>query len=62
MPSLVIAIRPLVAAMPHRLFSTMSKRIRGEAPYAVALRRKVGENSAVASAATSRSTSVLHTA
>ena len=40
----------------------MSNRIRGEAPKAVALRRKVGEKVSSAMAVTSRSTSVLHSA
>ena len=40
----------------------MSKRIRGLAPNAVALRRKVGEKLSSASAETSRSTSALHAA
>jgi hypothetical protein len=31
-PSLSIAITPVVQARPARLFRTMSKRIRGEAP------------------------------
>jgi hypothetical protein len=31
-PSLVIAMRLVVQASPLRLFSTMSKRIRGDAP------------------------------
>ena len=49
-PSLVIAIRLVVQARPDRLFSTMSKRIRGLAPNAVAFRRKVGEKSSSAMA------------
>ena len=40
----------------------MVNRIRAEAPYAVALRRNVGENTSDARAATSRSTSTLHCA
>ena len=34
----------VVHARPERLLSTTSKRIRGDAPHAVALRRNVGEN------------------
>ena len=40
----------------------MSKRIRGEAPNAVALRMKVGENVSSAIVVRSRSTSTLHSA
>ena len=40
----------------------MSKRIRGEAPNAVALRMNVGEKVSSAIAVTSRSTSTLHSA
>ncbi len=59
-PSLVMAISPRVKASPARLLSTMSKRIRGDAPNAVALRRNVGAKSSDAMAPTSRSTSALH--
>src|SRR5947207_9454869 len=61
-PSLVILILPVVHATPARLFITRSKRIRGDAPNAVALRRNVGEKSSSAMAPTSRSTNVLQTA
>jgi hypothetical protein len=57
-----MAILFSVHASPERLLSTMSKRIRGLAPNAVALRRNVGENSSPAIPATSRSTSALHRA
>ena len=60
MPSLVMVMRPVVQASPARLFSTMSKRMRGEAPNAVALRRKVGAKRSSASGPTSRSTIILH--
>src|SRR5215467_649847 len=61
-PSLVIAIFFVVHAKPARLLRTTSKRILGDAPKAVALRRNVGQNSASASAPTSRSTKTLHLA
>ena len=61
-PSFVRRIPPVVHASPARLFSTTSNRIRGEAPKAVALRRKVGEKSSSASAPTSSSTQVLEIA
>ena len=61
-PSLVIAMKPVVRARPARLLSTRSKRMRGDAPKTVALRRNVGEKSSSAIAPTSRSTSVLHVA
>src|SRR5215203_1313575 len=57
-----MAIFPVVQARPDRLFKTMSKRIRGEAPNAVALRRKVGEKLSSAIRVKSRSTRVLHSA
>ena len=60
-PSLVMAISRVVNASPDRLLSTMSKRMRGEAPNAVALRRNVGEKLSSASRPTSRSTSPLQT-
>ena len=47
------AIFPVVRARPARLFSTMSNRMRGDAPYAVAFRRNTGENRSSASAPTS---------
>src|SRR5262249_50878609 len=58
-PSLVIRISFVVQARPARLFSTMSNRIRGDAPYAVALRMYVGAKSLFASFCKSLSTSVL---
>jgi hypothetical protein len=61
-PSLFIATCRVVQARPDRLLSTMSKRCRGEAPNAVALRMNVGEKSSLASARRSRSTSVLQSA
>ena len=57
-----MAISWVVQAMPARLLSTMSNRMRGEAPKAVALRRKVGVKSGAASIDTSRSTRTLHSA
>src|SRR5215510_2613845 len=59
-PSLVSLISLVVQARPARLFNTRSNRILGERPYAVALRRKVGEKSSSARADRSRSTSTLH--
>ena len=61
-PSLVILISLVVEANPARLFRTMSNRIRGLAPNAVALRKNTGEKLVSASAPTSRSTSTLHLA
>src|SRR6516165_1456045 len=61
-PSLVILISLLVQANPARLLRTMSNRMRGLAPKAVALRKKTGEKWASASAPTSRSTNTLHLA
>src|SRR5437868_15441984 len=61
-PSEIILISPVVQAIPIRLLSTMSNRIRGLAPNAVAFRRNVGWNVSPAMAPTSRSTRVLHTA
>src|SRR3712207_3864321 len=61
-PSLVILIAPDVQAWPARLFSTRAKRLCGGGPYAVALRRMVGENSSSASVARSASTSTLQRA
>jgi hypothetical protein len=55
-------MRFVVHARPERLFSTMSKRMRGDAPNAVALRSMTGEKRASAIAARSRSTSTLHSA
>ena len=60
-PSLVMAISFVVHASPERLFRTMSKRMRGDAPKAVALRMNVGEKLSSARADTSRSTSPLQT-
>ena len=60
MPSLVIAMLRSVHASPHRLLSTMSNRILGDAPNAVALRRNDGEKSSSAIADRSRSTKALH--
>src|SRR6185437_14637295 len=62
LPSLVIAIRWVVQASAHRSLITMSKRIRGEGPKAVALRRNVTQKSWPAIGRTSRSTNVLHLA
>ena len=59
-PSLSIRITFSVQAWPARSLTTRSKRIRGDAPNAVALRRNVGEKPSVASGATSRSTRTLH--
>ncbi len=61
-PSLTIAILPVVHESPAKLFKTMSNRIRGEAPKAVALRMKVGEKLSSAIRLKSRSTRVLHSA
>ena len=48
-PSLSIRISFVVQASPQRLLRTTSKRIRGDAPQAVALRRNVGEKPSSAS-------------
>src|ERR1044072_4234208 len=61
-PSLVILISLVIQANPERLLRTMSNRMRGLAPKAVALRRNTGEKRASASSPTSRSTSTLHRA
>jgi (S)-2-hydroxyglutarate dehydrogenase len=61
-PSLVILISFVVHASPAKLFNTMSKRIRGDAPKAVAFRINVGEKSSSAIDCKSFSTSVLHSA
>src|SRR6266545_2772174 len=58
-PSLLMRTSPDVNAWPARLFTTMSARRRGETPYAVAFRRKVGLNRSSAIGLTSRSTSTL---
>ena len=62
LPSLFIAILFVVQARPDKLLTTMSKRIRGDAPNAVALRMKVGEKVSSAIGARSRSTITLHSA
>ena len=62
LPSLSMRMTFSVQACPARSLTTRSKRWRGEAPKAVALRRKVGEKSSSAMAATSRSTRTLHLA
>ena len=46
-PSLLMWTRPSAYAQATRLFSTRSKRRRGETPYAVALRRNVGLNALI---------------
>ena len=61
-PSEIILICLVVQARPIRLLSTMSKRWRGLAPKAVALRMKVGMKSSLAIGVTSRSTMALHSA
>ena len=43
LPSLTMAMRLVVHANAHRSLITMSNRMRGEGPYAVALRRNTGE-------------------
>ena len=60
-PSLFSITFPDVNAHATRLFSTTSKRSRGETPYAVAQRRNVGLNSSVASFETSCSTRTFET-
>src|SRR5678809_257699 len=50
---------PVVNATPTRLLTTISARRRGDTPYAVALRKKIGLKRASASCATSRSTSTF---
>src|SRR6516164_3849795 len=52
----------VVHASPARLLRTISNRMRGLAPNAVALRRNTGEKSVSANAPTSRSTRTLHAA
>src|SRR3954462_13157075 len=47
-PSLCRRTDPRATAEPTRLLRTMSSRSRGETPYAVANRRKVGEKLSVA--------------
>src|SRR3989442_6384394 len=61
-PSLVILISRVVHARPAKLFSTISNLILGEAPYAVAFRRNVGEKLLSAIFLRSRSTNTLHSA
>ena len=58
-PSLWIRTSPVVWAYPTRLLTTTSTRSRGETPYAVALRRKVGLNESSASFEMSLSASTL---
>src|SRR5262245_39271499 len=55
-PSLWMRTSPVVTAAPTRLLTTTSERRRGETPYAVGLRRKVGLKRASASCDTSAST------
>ena len=61
-PSLDIRISWYRNAVAARSLTTRSKRCRGDAPYAVALRMNVGENVSSASAETSCSTRTLHLA
>ena len=62
LPSLIIAMRFVVQASAHRSLITMSNRMRGEGPNAVALRRNTGAKPFSAMADRSRSTSSLHSA
>ncbi len=62
LPSLIMAIFFTVQARPLRSLITMSKRMRGEAPYAVALRMNVTQKRPSAIGATSLSTMTLHLA
>jgi hypothetical protein len=62
LPSLTIAIFLRIQARALRSLSTMSKRMRGEGPYAVALRRNTTEKRSSAMGSRSRSTMTLQCA
>src|SRR6266481_8471882 len=58
-PSLFTYTRPVVYADATRSFKTISRRSRGDTPYAVAFRREVGLKCSSAIFARSRSTKTL---
>src|SRR5262245_8519395 len=59
LPSVWRSTSCVATAYPTRLFTTMSLRSRGENPYAVALRRKVGEKVSSARRRISRSAQIF---